>query len=94
MIPETGFKKERSTIDDIFVLNHLMQQERQGEKREKVYMLFANLKMAFDNVKREEKIKKKKNREIDKKNGEDIRINRDDKDESKLYSSVQKFMIF
>jgi len=46
LIPENqaGFRKGRSTIDNIFVLNHLMQRRtRQGGKDDKVYMLFANL---------------------------------------------------
>jgi len=55
LMPENqaGFRKERSTIDNIFVLNHLMQREtKQEEKDDKVYMLFADLKAAFDNVDR------------------------------------------
>ncbi|XP_024870720.1 golgin subfamily A member 6-like protein 22 [Temnothorax curvispinosus] len=56
MVPEnqTGFRKGRSTINNIFVLNHLIQKERRkGDKVEKVYALFADLKAAFDNVDRE-----------------------------------------
>ncbi|XP_071580229.1 uncharacterized protein [Temnothorax nylanderi] len=56
MIPESqaGFRKGRSTIDNIFVLNHLIQKgRRRGGKAEKVYAIFADLKAAFDNVDRE-----------------------------------------
>lgn len=56
LVPESqaGFRKGRSTIDNIFVLNHIMQREkRQGGKDMKVYMLFADLKAAFDNVDRD-----------------------------------------
>jgi len=52
MIPksQTGFRRGRLTIDNIFVLNHVMQRKiRQGRKDGKV--CFVNLKAAFDNVK-------------------------------------------
>lgn len=55
MTPESqaGFRRGRTTIDNIFVLNHLMQREkRQGRKDEKIYMMFADMKAAFDNVER------------------------------------------
>lgn len=53
MLPEgqAGFRKGKSTIDNIFILNHLIQRKkRKGEK--KIYM-FADLKAAFDKVDRE-----------------------------------------
>lgn len=55
MVPESqaGFRRGRSTIDNIFVLNHLIQKaKRKGEKENRVYMLFADLKAAFDKVDR------------------------------------------
>jgi len=45
---QAEFRKGRNMIDNIFVLNHLMQ--RQEGKNDKMYMLFADLKAAFDNV--------------------------------------------
>ncbi|XP_024875876.1 uncharacterized protein LOC112457185, partial [Temnothorax curvispinosus] len=56
MVPESqaGFRKGRSTVDNIFVLNHLIQKIKgKGGKVEKVYALFADLKAAFDNVDKE-----------------------------------------
>lgn len=56
MLPEsqTGFKKGRSTLDNIFVLNHIIQREKkQGKEGGKVYALFIDLKAAFDKVDRE-----------------------------------------
>jgi len=54
LIPESqaSFRKRRSTIDNIFILNYLMQREnRQGEKKMKMYLrLFADLMAAFDNM--------------------------------------------
>lgn len=55
MTPESqaGFRRGRSTIDNIFVLNYLMQREkRQGRKDGKICMMFADMKAAFDNVER------------------------------------------
>lgn len=55
-LPESqaGFRRGRSTTDNIFVLNHLVQREKGKEKKaEKVYALFVDLKAAFDNVDRE-----------------------------------------
>jgi len=65
-VPESqaGFRKGRSTIDNIMTLYHIMQREkRKGGKNGKVYMLFADLKAAFDNVNRDilwEELKRKK----------------------------------
>lgn len=40
-------------MDNIFVLNHLTQRKkRYGEKEEKVYAVFADMKAAFANVDR------------------------------------------
>lgn len=44
-----GFRRSRGTMDNIFVLNHIIQ--REGNKEEgKVYALFGDFKAAFDNV--------------------------------------------
>jgi len=56
LLPETqtGFRKERSTLDNIFVLSHVAQRERIREEGDrKVYAFFADLKAAFDNVDRD-----------------------------------------
>jgi len=55
-VPESqaGFRKGRSTIDNIMILYHIMQREkRKGGKNGKVYMMFADLKAAFDNMDRD-----------------------------------------
>ena len=55
MVPDSqaGFRKGRSTIDNIFVLNHLIQKaKRKDRSGDRVYMLFADLKAAFDKVDR------------------------------------------
>jgi len=55
LIPEsqTGFRRGRSTLDNIYVLNHVMQREkRQREEDGKVYFFFVDLKAAFDKVDR------------------------------------------
>lgn len=54
ILPESqaGFRKGRSTIDNIFILNHLVQREkRKVGKEAKIYALFVDLKAVFDNVK-------------------------------------------
>jgi len=51
IIPEmqTELKKNWSTMDNIFILNHLIQKNKQTEVRErKIYALFADLKTAFE----------------------------------------------
>lgn len=58
ILPESrsGFRRGRSTIDNIFILNHLVQREKEsgkGKKDKKVFAFFVDLKAAFDNVKRE-----------------------------------------
>lgn len=51
---QSGFRRGRSTIDNIFILNHLAQKERKRAGKEaKVYALFVDLKATFDNVERE-----------------------------------------
>lgn len=52
LLPESqgGFRKGRGTMDNIFILNHVVQREKC--KGEKVYALFVDLKAAFDNVDR------------------------------------------
>lgn len=54
LLPESqaGFRKGRSTLDNIFILNHLIQREK-GMKEKKIYILFVDLKVAFDTVERE-----------------------------------------
>jgi len=55
MIPESqaGYKKGRSTLDNVFILNHVMQREkRYGGEDGKIYMFFVDLKAAFDKVDR------------------------------------------
>lgn len=53
MLPESqgGFRKGRGTIDNIFILNHIIQREERN-KEKKVYAIFMNFKAAFDNVNR------------------------------------------
>jgi len=56
MLPETqtGFRKGKSTMNNIFILSHLAQRGGETEVKErKVFALFADLKAAFDNVNRE-----------------------------------------
>jgi len=53
LLPETqaGFRKRRSTLDNIYVLSHVTQRGRNLEGKErKVYVFFADLRAAFDNV--------------------------------------------
>ncbi|KMQ88480.1 rna-directed dna polymerase from mobile element jockey-like protein [Lasius niger] len=57
LLPESqaGFRRGRATTDNIFVLNHIIQREKEkGSKEGKVYALFVDLKAAFDNVEREQ----------------------------------------
>jgi len=50
---QAGFRKGRSTMDNIFILNHVMQREkRPGGEDGKVYLFFVDLKAAFDRVDR------------------------------------------
>ncbi|XP_024894202.1 uncharacterized protein LOC112468991 [Temnothorax curvispinosus] len=54
LLPESqaGFRKGRSTMDNIFVLDHLTHREDKVGKKDKVYAFFVDLKAAFDNVER------------------------------------------
>lgn len=54
LLPESqgGVRKERGTIDNIFILNHIIQREERRNKEKKVYAMFVNFKAAFDNVNR------------------------------------------
>lgn len=57
LLPENqaGFRKGRATIDNVFVLNHIVQREKMKESKERrIYALFVDLKAAFDNVEREQ----------------------------------------
>jgi len=50
---QATFKKGKSTLDNIFILNHLVQGgEDMDRSEEKVYAFFADLRAAFDNVNR------------------------------------------
>ena len=53
ILPEgqAGFRKGRATIDNIYILNHLVQ--RSKEKGTKLYSMFVDLRAAFDLVDRE-----------------------------------------
>lgn len=53
IIPESqgGFRRSRGTIDNIFVLSHLIQREKKKKDR-KVYAAFVDIKAAFDKVDR------------------------------------------
>ncbi|XP_058810337.1 uncharacterized protein LOC131675385 [Phymastichus coffea] len=52
LLPEgqAGFRKGRSTLDNIFILDHVI--KRAKRKKEKLYALFIDLKAAFDTVNR------------------------------------------
>ena len=52
ILPEgqAGFCKGRSTIDNIYLLDHLIQKAK--VKKEKLYLVFVDLKAAFDTVDR------------------------------------------
>lgn len=54
VLPESqrGFRVGRSTIDNIFILNHLSQREK-VKKDKKLYTAFVNLSAAFAKVERE-----------------------------------------
>ena len=54
ILPESqaGFRQYRGTIDNGYILQHTVERETQ-KKREKVYAMFVDLKVAFDTVQRE-----------------------------------------
>lgn len=53
LLPDTqaGFRKGRSTIDNVYILNHCVQ--KYLSKSKKLFALFIDFKAAFDNVNRE-----------------------------------------
>jgi len=55
LLPETqaGFKKGKSTINNIFIMSHLAQRRRniKGKER-KIYAFLADLRAVFNNVDR------------------------------------------
>lgn len=52
-ISQAGFRKGKSTLDNMFVLNYIIQKEGENKKEsQKVYALFIDLKAAFNNVNR------------------------------------------
>lgn len=96
MLPESqsGFRRERSMMDNIFILNHLIQKKKKkGEKEEKIYMMFADLKAAFDKVDREtlEDIEEERYQDTDsEKNRKSIRRdNNGSKDEARYNRKLQ-----
>ncbi|XP_036145297.1 uncharacterized protein LOC118646456 [Monomorium pharaonis] len=54
-LPESqgNFREGRGTMENIFILNHVVQREKLKEDK-KVFALFVDLKAAFDNIKRKE----------------------------------------
>lgn len=51
---QSGFRKGKSTMDNIFVLNRIVQKEMVEKiQEEKVYVFFADLKAAFDKIDRQ-----------------------------------------
>jgi len=60
-----GFRSGRSTIDNIWVLNHLLQRKKRiRDKKEEIYILFADMRAAFDNRQGDtlERIERKRNK--------------------------------
>lgn len=55
LLPETqcGFRKGLSTMNNIFVLNHVVQREVADKKGRRVSTLLADLKAAFDKIDRQ-----------------------------------------
>jgi len=50
---QTGFRKGKSTLDNIFVLSYVAQRGRNIEEKErKIYAFFADFKTTFNNVDR------------------------------------------
>lgn len=57
IIPESqgGFRQGRGTVDNIFILQHIVHHERlRKDKDKKVFALFVDLKAAFDTVGRQQ----------------------------------------
>lgn len=55
LLPESqaGFRRGRATIDNIFVLNHIIQREKKKRNKEGRVYAFVDLKASFDNVETE-----------------------------------------
>ena len=53
LLPEgqAGFRKKRSTVDNVYILSHVIQRAKLRNKR--IYAMFVDLKAAFDTVDRE-----------------------------------------
>lgn len=49
---QAGFKKGIGTLDHIYVLNHLIN-KKMAEEKEKMFVLFIDMRAAFDSVDRE-----------------------------------------
>ncbi|XP_071648471.1 uncharacterized protein [Temnothorax longispinosus] len=52
---QAGFRKGRSTMDNIFILNHIVQREKEkgsATGKDKIFTMFVDLRAAFDNVDR------------------------------------------
>lgn len=67
ILPESQgrFRTGRGTIDNIFILDHLVQRENK-EKDKKIFAAFIDLKAAFDNVDREKLWRVMEEKEISK----------------------------
>lgn len=67
ILPDTqaGFRKGRSTIDNIYILNQAIEKELKKDKG-KIYVLFADLKAAFDGVNRHKMIEILRNKGVNK----------------------------
>lgn len=68
ILPESqaGFRKGRSTMDNIYILNHITQRKRNVSGNRKVYGLFIDLKVAFDRVNRKKLWKILEEKEVNK----------------------------
>lgn len=47
---QAGFRRKRSTIDNVYILNHLVQREK--AKKKDLFVCFVDLVAAFDTVDR------------------------------------------
>lgn len=62
---QSGFRKRKSTLDNIFVLNHIIQKVGEKDKGERIFAFFADLKSAFDKIDRQILWKTLKDMKID-----------------------------
>lgn len=69
LLPESqgGFRRSRGTLDNIFVLNHIVQREKNNKKEGKVYAMFVDFKAAFDNIDRKKLWESMKEKRINRK---------------------------